>query len=1545
MVVNRRLLMAAQLHQMRQQQGGSGRGLNIGPVTAYQAQPVMRQAQFQEQRNQYRQAAGQQAAARGNTINWQALMDQSDILHGTRKPPESGGGGLLGNILGNSLVKGVLKPLELLQVPGKAVLSTIKESSDLLAGQGFSGKDWVEQFKDPSFGYGKIVGDLTGNEWLDRAIGFAGDVITDPLTYLTLGSSKLAGAAGRAELAVQGVKQGLEHGVTEELLTKAGRVGENLLSNTEREALGLTEKPGLMFKVPFGQEYRIPGTEGLARGGSAALYGLRSKFTDTALGDAMRFIGVGRDPELRGAYEAIAKGGTDVMDTRRAANLIRETKAGRVAERYLSGKVENEANKLADRLGGKTDFTHAYEMGTATGPEADRVRVLSEFLRTEQGKHNINVGDIRDAKTTNVREYLPHIHTDESEALLGRVEHDLGGRATKVNSVEGEAQNFARAFEVGKKYKIGGKVFEPKIGSIQEVNAWSKANLGIKMLEDDPGYLIARMTEDATSAVGKAARVNELMTGAREVGAATDPLFTQTRPIVNEARATEVEKQLAATQAAGTGQRAAVDKLTPLIKQRVQGAIEGVLTSHRGLDSEARQALRDANANVRGLENAQERVMATADKLFADGERKVNETRAALDQAVSAREGLERQVRGDRRSVYGQALQAQMEREAGLRTTLRETEGVVRERDLVRRRLSRAVESHTTLARADEALQGGLQGRLEGIVTGAQGEAAAAKQTEDVAPFVEGLGAREAAAPPAVEPPAPTAAQITDPEKVKAVQAKVEEFRGEADRLETTLRQRQRGGGAGRLPEEQVAGVRNRIEQLRNQANAGEAAITAPTPELVPTNAAVPGAPPTEPTPPSLTSPLEEQLAGINEAAAKQVDTTTQEAAASAATRAQSMAGRNRLVDTKAQLDRLFGQRTEARTALGTEARTTQSAEGVTQQVGFDEAVRRRMAPFEENVRRQQTSADAATQQAAAHHEQATSFYDAIPDAIQGDLDAIAPAMHDAKAAQAIATTNLPATAQAVKDTGARLTQVKAIPTTPLSRGKFDSYEALGNELRAVAGSDLDPQTKMMLDLHGRLVTQMAKSDADEALMGKMLTDIRDGKLDTLMERIPADGFQYLRSSNLINGQDKIISTAMQTARENYKRVARQDPGMFGKVVDAYTKFFKNWATATPGFHIRNAMAATFMNMTEGVSFREMLDGRQIWRAFRDDPMGDWVAKLPAHLQPNAEDVVKAVYGSGAGGRYTAAELGNRAFGERQKGPLSKLSENRVTKYSHNVGERVEGEVRAGLALNDLNQGGSVSRATARISRVHFDYSDVNEWDASMRRIIPFWTFTSRNIPLQVQQMWLKPRTYVMYEHLKQNFNVDPEGRAYMPDYLKGQGSFRIAGGLVAAPDIGSNQLEQQIANFATPTKLLSQVNPIFKVPAQLATNQDFYYGNKYKANDFQSPGWDTTGANQLLQLLGVGESTPAGPAIERKYLDAVRDLNPITGQLNRLMTTTADREGKGWQSLLNFIGVPLKMVSPETPPSVIRNQRYQSTHPSADQARQRALQQFAASQ
>lgn len=337
---------------------------------------------------------------------------------------------------------------------------------------------------------------------------------------------------------------------------------------------------------------------------------------------------------------------------------------------------------------------------------------------------------------------------------------------------------------------------------------------------------------------------------------------------------------------------------------------------------------------------------------------------------------------------------------------------------------------------------------------------------------------------------------------------------------------------------------------------------------------------------------------------------------------------------------------------------------------------------------------------------------------------------------------------------------------------------------------------------------------------------------------------------------------------------------------DEATQFFKTYATATPGFHVRNFMGATFMNFSDDVTLANNVKGFKTWRAYAksDDPAA-WLSRQTQDVQ----DAFRATFGSGAGGSFDAAEIGSG---------VSKLTKraqhNMFVRGSRTFGEDfVEGPVRLAMAMDTIAKGGDMDTALGRIARIHFDYSQVGKFDKQMKRIIPFWTFMSRNLPLQLEQMWRKPKAYSIYNNFVKNFDQSEGDSEFMPGYLEEMGAFvgiRNAGFLggddaVLAPDLQHVRLKQEVGQFfPNPARALASGNPLLRVPIELGTNHSFFYDGE-------------------LNRDGID------PKFAAQY--AAQSMLPTIGQAQRV-TGSGKYEDRQKQSILNYLGVPVKQLNDE---------------------------------
>lgn len=125
-------------------------------------------------------------------------------------PEPSGWSGFVYDVLKNPVVKAGLSSLSTLAIPMKVVLSTIDEGADFLDRNPettASWNDFVANVKNPEYGFGKVWVDPFGDgdkgfwqKWGNRTLGLAGDIVSDPLTWVTFGTNKAALLTGDALL-------------------------------------------------------------------------------------------------------------------------------------------------------------------------------------------------------------------------------------------------------------------------------------------------------------------------------------------------------------------------------------------------------------------------------------------------------------------------------------------------------------------------------------------------------------------------------------------------------------------------------------------------------------------------------------------------------------------------------------------------------------------------------------------------------------------------------------------------------------------------------------------------------------------------------------------------------------------------------------------------------------------------------------------------------------------------------------------------------------------------------------------------------------------------------------------------------------------------------------------------------------------------------------------------------------------------------------------------------------------------------------------------
>jgi hypothetical protein len=179
--------------------------------------------------------------------------------------------------------------------------------------------------------------------------------------------------------------------------------------------------------------------------------------------------------------------------------------------------------------------------------------------------------------------------------------------------------------------------------------------------------------------------------------------------------------------------------------------------------------------------------------------------------------------------------------------------------------------------------------------------------------------------------------------------------------------------------------------------------------------------------------------------------------------------------------------------------------------------------------------------------------------------------------------------------------------------------------------------------------------------------------------------------------------------------------------------------------------------------------------------------------------------------------------------------------------------------------------------------------DRKAKRLIPFWTFMSRNLPLQMQQQWIKPKSYAHYQSFVRQFqddgNPDPDG--VIPSYLQEMGGFSVGENLVAAPDLPMTRLHETAERIVDPKQLLADANPLLRVALETQMNHQMFKDRPFLDDE-----------NKWLYA-ALGTIPPLSTA------DRLSG-----GAVSNALGQDSSAEGRAGWNALGFLGVPVKRPS-----------------------------------
>jgi len=391
---------------------------------------------------------------------------------------------------------------------------------------------------------------------------------------------------------------------------------------------------------------------------------------------------------------------------------------------------------------------------------------------------------------------------------------------------------------------------------------------------------------------------------------------------------------------------------------------------------------------------------------------------------------------------------------------------------------------------------------------------------------------------------------------------------------------------------------------------------------------------------------------------------------------------------------------------------------------------------------------------------------------------------------------------------------------------------------------------------------------------------------------------------------------------ERFNSTFNSDAGLrnLSNMVNSVQNVWKGLVTTSVPFHLRNELGNIYNNFLAGVvnpQIYSMAAGVQ--RGLKGTfTLGDkaYTSKdLLSEFRRQGLEGFGQFHGETLKTLRKSAEdaFGTNKLGLKNLNPVSQ--EFLLTKGSRYVGDKIETNAKLTHFIDRLAKGDTPEQAAESVRKYLFDYSDLTQAEQKIKAFVPFYTWTRKNLPLQLQSLVTQPGKPNALNHLVDNMqNTSGMGESDAPDWMKNE----IAIPLWTKPDgtqvyLSPNLPISNLSIFGGGDTLRSgagMLSPLIKAPIELAMNKQFfsrqpiekYEGATANYGGFELPAKTAYALNQLgsipRNIASIAEDIipnkqeksllPAAPnraALANVLLGSlVRDVNPERTKATRLI-------------------------------------------------------------
>lgn len=305
------------------------------------------------------------------------------------------------------------------------------------------------------------------------------------------------------------------------------------------------------------------------------------------------------------------------------------------------------------------------------------------------------------------------------------------------------------------------------------------------------------------------------------------------------------------------------------------------------------------------------------------------------------------------------------------------------------------------------------------------------------------------------------------------------------------------------------------------------------------------------------------------------------------------------------------------------------------------------------------------------------------------------------------------------------------------------------------------------------------------------------------------------------------------------------------KLYDGAQNWWKMWSLGIrPAYHTKNVIGNVWNSYLGGLTNPVRYGEAGVFQTklAKNDFSGKIVGKPVQELYDEMAN--RGVFGEGQYGGDIVRNLEKEIQGG-SRNPFTLSTENPVLQAGFKVGQTLEDNARIALFLDRVSKGQSYDQAGKAVQKYLFDYGDVSPFEKDvLKRAMPFYTWSRKNIPLQLEAIALHPdkinKINLAKENVQAAYGVQTPDPSEVPSYVVD--GMPIYTGRSEDPAVVSVFQLQNTLPFAdlapffkflnTTTEpsaiergklspeissALSSVSPLLKAPVELLANYDFF--------------------------------------------------------------------------------------------------------------------------